>query len=392
MKTARQETPLTAVIEDVIRSSGRTGISADGNELSAIPFHQYMTLCLYHPEFGYYRTGNSRIGREGDFYTSAFIGDVMGVQLASRLSRLAFELFPLDDTIQIVDWGGGTGRLSRQMMDAWYSPNEGAASVDRCGRTFTATIIEGNPEHRKAAERELEPFIRSGKARVIDEREAESLFHSEHPIFVVANELLDAFPVHRIVNKSGKVMEWGVAWEESKRLPVPCLMKEVNPALEEWMDEQGIKLLDGQTIEVNLDGASWASGLAGRLQRSLLILIDYGDEAEELTAPHRMDGTLLCYREHRAHNDPYRDPGEQDLTAHVNFSHIRRSVEGNGGKEIWYGTQKRFLLEAGILEQLSAHSHEDPFHPVVRRNRAIRQLLLSDGMSELFKVQIFVIE
>jgi SAM-dependent MidA family methyltransferase len=126
------------------------------------------------------------------------------------------------------------------------------------------------------------------------------------------------------------------------------------------------------------------------IRRGMLILIDYGDENSELTAPHRMDGTLLCYAKHRAHNDPYRDAGEQDLTAHVNFSLVRKAAEAAGWREIWYGTQKHFLIESGIMERLSEHQLTDPFHPIVRRNRTIRQLLLSDGMSELFKVQLFL--
>jgi SAM-dependent MidA family methyltransferase len=141
---------------------------------------------------------------------------------------------------------------------------------------------------------------------------------------------------------------------------------------------------------LNLDAADWVEKLASRLKQAILVFIDYGDETEELIAPHRMDGTLLCYYKHRVHNDPYLLPGEQDITSHVNFSHIRRVAIQTGCRELSYGTQKKFLVESGILEKLSAHSLTDPFHPTVRRNRAIRQLLLSDGMSELFKVQIFI--
>ena len=191
--------------------------------------------------------------------------------------------------------------------------------------------------------------------------------------------------------EGGALREWGVACAAGGGL-VPCRMEPTDPRLSEWLREEGIGLLDGQTVEVNLDGAAWAAKIAARFDRALLVFIDYGDETAELTGPHRMDGTLLCYRDHRAHNDPYAWPGEQDMTAHVNFSHIRRCLERQGAEEIWYGSQKAFLVEAGILEQLTAHGHFDPFHPVARRNRAIRQLLLSDGMSELFKVQAFSVD
>jgi SAM-dependent MidA family methyltransferase len=149
-----------------------------------------------------------------------------------------------------------------------------------------------------------------------------------------------------------------------------------------------MRLLEGQTAEVALDGQAWLAGLLGRLGQGLVVVVDYGDESVELVSSHRMDGTLVCYRNHLASFDPYEDPGEQDLTAHVNFTSLRRVALEAGWRESWYGTQKRFLVEAGLLERLIPHADADPFHPAARRNRAIRQLLLSDNMSELFKVQV----
>jgi SAM-dependent MidA family methyltransferase len=375
------ETPLSVIVRETISASQSTGQTESGKVLSAIPFHQYMTLCLYHHEFGYYRSGTSRIGREGDFYTSAYVGDLMGEQLASELLRLASEWFPDGEPVEVVDWGGGTGRLGRQMMDTW----DGEA-----GKRFSLTVVENNTIHRLLANEQLNDYIRAGKARVISNEEGESLTLSDHPVMIVANELLDAFPAHRLVKRASRLWEWGVAWEEEGRCFVPCLMDPCDPRLTQWINEAGITLLNNQTIEVNLDAAEWVSKIVNRLNRAILVFIDYGDETEELIAEHRMDGTLLCYYKHRAHNDPYAVPGEQDLTAHVNFSHIRQSAINSGCKELWYGSQKKFLVESGILDKLSSHHLTDPFHPLVRRNRAIRQLLLSDGMSELFKVQVFL--
>jgi len=379
---------LQAAIAESVAAGGKRGIGADGAELSAIPFHHYMSLCLYHPDFGYYRSGSSKVGREGDFYTSAYIGDAMGDSLARWLREVAFARFGAGETVEVLDWGGGTGRLSRQLMDTWMSAETDSSSELEEALSFSVTVIDGNPSHRSEAQRELESYIREGRARVTDESEWQRFVPSDRPVIVVANELLDAFPVHRLVMKDGELREWAVACAEDGRF-IPCLMEPTDTRLIEWLREEGVELRENQTIEINLDGADWATAVAARFKRALFVFIDYGDETTELTGTHRMDGTLLCYREHRAHNDPYAWPGQQDITAHVNFSHIRRSMERHGAKEIWYGTQKRFLVEAGIMERLIAHSYSDPFHPIVRRNRAIRQLLLSDGMSELFKVQIF---
>ncbi|WP_182301752.1 class I SAM-dependent methyltransferase [Cohnella cholangitidis] len=382
------ETPLTAIIRDAIKESIRSGKLDNGEELSAIPFHQYMKQCLYHHEFGYYRSTAARVGREGDFYTSAYIGELMGEQLASEISRMASEWFARDRAFEIMDWGGGTGRLSRQMLDEWETRNGTAGQSER-KTDFRITLVEDNPGHQRVAREQLADYIIAGKARVVGSDEGESLLSGERPIFIVANELLDAFPTYRLVRRNGCLWEWGVACVENKGLTA-CLMEPVDQRLETWVQRTGLELLENQSIEVNLDAADWAEKLAGRLGRGMLLFVDYGDETEELLAPHRMDGTLLCYRNHKAHNNPYEVPGEQDLTSHVNFSHVRQVVERQGWKEQWYGTQKRFLIESGIMSKLSAHTFMDPFHPVVRRNRAIRQLLLSDGMSELFKVQLFL--
>jgi SAM-dependent MidA family methyltransferase len=338
-----------------------------------------MTLCLYHPEFGYYRSGASRVGRDGDFYTSAYVGDAMGEQLASWLLKLSAELFPGDECVEVVDWGGGTGRLSLHMLEAWK---------DKSADQFALTLVDGNPAHRAEATERLAAYVQSGKARLLSSEEAERLEFGDRPVIIVANELLDAFPVYRLVRLDGQLREWGVAWEPATARFVPCLLETINPALLNYMDSENIELANDQTIEVNLEAAEWISKLAARMNRVLFVIIDYGDRSEELHAPHRMDGTLLCYSRHRVRNDPYSLPGEQDLTAHVNFTHMKSSAEAAGCEEIWYGNQKQFLVESGIMDKLASHSLTDPFHPLVRRNRAIRQLLLSDGMSELFKVQV----
>ncbi|WP_235427241.1 SAM-dependent methyltransferase [Cohnella kolymensis] len=232
----------------------------------------------------------------------------------------------------------------------------------------------------------MEPYIASKRARVVSDEQADPALWCGSNVIIVANELLDAFPVHRIVSRGGRLLEWGVAWDAGGF--IPCLMELSSPRLSDWVEEQGISLLDNQTIEVNLDAADWIAEVGSSLGNAIVVLIDYGDEAGELSAPYRMEGTLLCYYKHRAHDNPYLMPGEQDLTSHVNFTHIRQAAVRAGWHELWYGTQKKFLVESGVLEKLSTHTIADPFHPVVRRNRSIRQLLLSDGMSELFKVQI----
>jgi SAM-dependent MidA family methyltransferase len=342
-----------------------------------------MTMCLYHPEHGYYRSGATRLGREGDFYTSAYIGDIMGEQLAERLAGLASEHFSEQGHVEVLDWGGGAGRLSRQMLDAW-------TRLGGAGGRFRLTLIDGDPEHRRHAAEHLAEHIDAGRARVFSMEQAHAEIWRDRQVIVVANELLDAFPVHRVVQNRGGLWEWGVSWDGVRHRFVPCRMTPTDPRLQQWLSGQRVRLAEGQTTEIGLQAGEWTASLASRFERAVLVLIDYGDSTAELTGSHRMDGTLLCYEGHRAHNDPYRNPGAQDLTAHVDFDLMRQFATEAGWRELDYGTQKRFLVDSGVLAKLTNHHIADPFHPVVRRNRAIRQLLLSDGMSELFKVQIWL--
>ncbi|MFC5403040.1 class I SAM-dependent methyltransferase [Cohnella soli] len=389
MEKTRFTTPLEPVLRKMIADSDMTGRTANGETLSAISFHQYMTVCLYHPDFGYYRSGTARVGREGDFYTSAYVGDIMGGQLASELAKRAKSEFPAATRVQVFDWGGGTGRLSKMMLDAWATLFAEAKAPQ-----FQCTVVDGNPSHRQAASEALAAYITAGTANVLSDTEVERIEEqfSSGPVIVVANELLDAFPVHRLTISDGDMKELGVAYRESEGF-VHCQIELTDERLLTRLIETQAKPLEGQSFEVNLAAEDWFASLSDKLSRAsaeaLVVFIDYGDVTEELLAPHRMDGTLLGYSGHRALNDPFARPGEQDLTAHVDFGSLRRVALRLGWAERWYGTQKQFLVESGVMAQLSDHAISDPFHPTVRRNRAIRQLLLSDGMSELFKVQIW---
>ncbi|WP_276355944.1 class I SAM-dependent methyltransferase [Cohnella caldifontis] len=380
-ETAGIQPSLAEEIRSAIARSAWAGRTPDGANVTCIPFRDYMEMCLYHPAYGYYRTGPTRVGREGDFYTSAFVGDIMGEQLAEYMIELAGRNFPDGAAVEAVDWGGGTGRLGRQLLDAWRRKDG--------GERFFLTIVEGNPAHRGEAEAALQAEILASRARVISPEDAGREVWKDRRTIVVANELLDAFPVRRVAREGGRLREEGVYWDERRGRPAACRMELIDSEPETWLNRQNVRLREGQVTEFGAEGAEWTAWLYRLMGPALLILIDYGDATRELAGPHRMDGTLLCYENHLAHADPFRNPGGSDLTAHVDFDLVRCRAEAAGWREIWYGSQKRFLVETGVLSKLSAHAISDPFDPLVRRNRSIRQLLLSDGMSELFKVQVW---
>ena len=371
---------LVRLIGERIRSSSQ----------QAIPFKEYMSLCLYHDPLGYYMRAGEKIGKEGDFYTSAFIGSLMAESLAAAAVRYwdssAHHTHAVSRPYAITEWGGGPGRLAVQLLD------ELAATRPDIYELLTYTIVDTSPYHRER--QRLEATDRHTSAlRVLDEA---AWWREPQPpgAVIVANELLDAFPVHLLEMRGGILMEVYVALDEERdgafveRL-VPCADERLLAYAHKYAPDQR----EGQRIEAAPDATRWMTSAAGKLQQGgLLLAIDYGDAAGELYAPHRMAGTLLCYRRHQAHDNPYVECGLQDMTAHVNFTACIEEAQSAGCSTAHWMTQKQFLLEHGIMDKLQSHTSPDPFHPIARRNRAIRQLLVSDQMSELFKVLTLLYE
>ncbi|CAM4144682.1 SAM-dependent methyltransferase [Paenibacillus alkaliterrae] len=381
-----KENALAAFIAKRIAESASAGwyIDAEGSKriVSCISFREYMSHCLYDEQYGYYRSGPVRIGKEGDFYTSSGIGRV----LAEVLARYSMTYgISVSERLNLVEWGAGTGRLSAQMAEA------GRAQCDEWDEKFRSVLIEDHPLHQYAA---LEAFARLDCVRdsekkpiILSSEEAWSGKLLQRPALVVANELLDAFPVHRIQCVEGKLVELGVAGNAQLGF-IEAYMPITDSRIKGWLSRDGIQLLEEQRTEIHAAASDFLQRLGKVMSKGRLILIDYGHESSEYAAEHRMLGTLMCYWRHQASDSPYERLGEQDITSHVPFTFIRHAAEESGWQLISYSTQKQFLLENGVLELLQSHDGVDPFSETARMNRAIRQLLLSDQMSETFKVMV----
>ncbi|MCQ6558284.1 class I SAM-dependent methyltransferase [Paenibacillus mendelii] len=353
-------------------------------QVGCISFRDYMAMCLYDPDYGYYRAGSVRIGKSGDFYTSSSVGSVMGEKIASYAAEL---ISTYEGPVDAAEWGAGTGKMSAQILAAWHKLD--------CGwlPRMTYAVIDSSPVHLQEARATLSSGPDGPELLFLKPEEVDSSkLGGDNPLIIVANELLDAFPVHRVIRQDGQLYELGVALQHSDTTETPdfqyAYMALSDPEIERSLAADGIALLEGQETEVNLEAERWLAYAGGLVTRGSLMLIDYGHEARELTAPHRMRGSLLCYNGHRAHDNPFLQPGEQDITAHINFTACRRAAEASGWNVAYYNTQKQFLVDQGILGDLMAHDGSDPFSEAAKRNRSIRQLLLSDGMSETFKVMI----
>lgn len=366
----RGDKRLVALIRDRIKQTPE----------QTITFASYMQSCLYDPEHGYYIRQRDKIGKAGDFYTSSAIGGFMGEMLAAYVCKVILENGWTGREVTLTEWGGGTGQLAEQMI-------RGLKQADpKLHSDLRFQVVEESPYHRDEIRRRLAPYA---DMSTVLTREGYERQEVSGPQILLSNELLDAFPVHRLRMRRGEAMEICVGWDDASGWFREVLEPIRDERLLRYIQDEGIELAEGQIVEVNLNALTWLRDIADRLPAGSIILsIDYGDVSEELFAPHRMNGTFLCYRNHTAYDRPYCYIGEQDMTAHVNFSSLMRIGHEVGLETVAYRTQKQFLIEAGILNRLQQHAGGDPFSKEARANRAIRQLLLSDGMSELFKVLI----
>lgn len=345
-----------------------------------ITFHDFMAECLYHPEFGYYNTVRPKVGKEGDFYTSSSIGSLMGEMLANYvLSLIATWKRNPDQSINIVEWGAGTGRLAADLLD------EVKRMKPDLYERISYTVIEKSSYHRLLQQEILQ---RHGK-KVTCRSEREWLNEGPYSdVIVISNELLDALPVHKLIYTDQGWREIGIGWIDVTSTFEERIMLVHDKQIHQYLFDYIQVPVMNQIVEVNLEAALWIKKVAHQINTGYLITIDYGDVATEIHAKHRMNGTLLCYHQHQASDEPLLRVGEQDMTSHVNFTACQDVGNEVGLSTLLYCTQKQFLMEAGIVAKLQDHAFTDPFHPVVKRNRAIRQLLLSDQMSELFKVLV----
>lgn len=360
---AQKMTPLLEqIIDEIVQSPGR-----------AIPFVRFMELALYHPEWGYYQREQKKVGKEGDFYTSPFVGDVFGRVLADVLLDMRRQ-FPRSEPWGIVEVGGGDGRLAEQILNGLAEQN--------VVEEFTYVLLDKSPYHQKLQSSRLQGNKKITRASELTE------LPNHRPWILLSNELIDAFPVHRVRMEEEGLRELYVTWDADAHCLRETTGKPSTPELEEILEQEGILLQQGQTAEVNVAARDWIQQVGSWLKAGFVLTIDYGFEAKELYSPERRDGTLMCYRRHQAHNNPYRAPGEEDITSHVNFSGLKLWGKEVGLTPLLFVTQGSFLMRAGIFNYLSSDQGTDPFGSVARRNRAIRQLIHPEGMGDRFQVLI----
>ena len=305
-------------------------IRAEIGATGPMPFARFMELALYDPDGGYYRSPEARPGRGGDFLTAPELHPIFG-ELLARAVDDAWVTLGRPQPFTVVEHGAGEGALAVPMLAA-LPPGIGYHPVEV-------------DERRIAGLRER--LAGAG----LGERLVASL-PTPFDGVILANEVLDALPVHRVRQRDGNLRELAVDVGDGDRF-VEVEIDPTTPALAERFAVEGIELVDGQTAEIALGLDDRVRDVAAPLRSGLLILIDYGAPAVELYDPvRRRDGTLQAYVRHRLSDDPYRFVGRQDLTAHVDVTAVRRAAEAAGLTTLGLTTQAEALMALGVEERL----------------------------------------
>jgi SAM-dependent MidA family methyltransferase len=342
-------------------------IEQEIHERGPIPFSRYMELCLYDPELGYYSRHATQFGKAGDFYTSSDVHAVFGRLLARQFDEM-WRVLGSPEHITLRELGPGRGLFAQDVLD-WSEKK----FPDLFG-ALRYVLDEHSPALRQRIATTLSRHLESGKAALLSGNDAST------PQIVFANEFFDALPVEvissqgslRIDAKRGCLIE---AW-------APVSSKEL-----EFLDRYSVHPQDVERVEIPLQAQTHMSAVTA-LQRGFVVVIDYGYTREEqLAGRHR--GTLKAIRQHSVSANPYEAPGEQDITADVNFTALAAVAEQQGLLAQKLLTQSQFLLGIGEATQF-ADAFEECRLPQERAKVALqlKHLVTPAGMGENFQVLV----
>jgi SAM-dependent MidA family methyltransferase len=348
-------------------------ISDEIREKGPLTFARFMEICLYDPQFGYYSSGRAGRGREGDYYTSPTVHPVFGALLGKQLAQM-WQLLG-EGAFEIVEMGGGEGYLCLDVLD--YLQGNELQFYD----LLRYRMVEISPVCIEKQKELLSPH----RAKITWDSVADMGAMEIEGCFL-SNELVDAFPVHRVVVEKGELKEIYVDSDKEQFFEVQS--DPSTPELEAYFQRLGITLAEGQRAEVNLKALQWLDSVSQGLKRGFVITIDYGYPAQELFSSHRRDGTFMCYRGHRALSDPYSHLGLQDMTSHVDLTSLINWGEGCGLELTGVVPQYRFLLALGILEEAARVGEGRESWEAMNERLTLKHLILPGGMGETFKVLI----
>jgi SAM-dependent MidA family methyltransferase len=367
-----------------------------------ITFETFMDMALYYPGFGYYASSETTIGREGDYYTGPHLHPIFGAMIGRQFMEMwmtmgrPFEFYA-------VEIGAGLGYLCKDIIDYLHRPCKNP-QLSRYKSDFLKSlryVIVEPYDHFREKQKELladllknlpsSPFTKGWNKSGEKEQKSNNFItwvNSLNELDDVvgcffSNELLDAFPVH-MVEMEDELKEVYAAFDGRD------LIEEKNkPAsgdIADYFKQFSINIQRGYRTEINLRIRNWLSDINAALLRGYVLTVDYGYSAKEYYSEERTKGTLLCYRKHQFNESPYLNIGKQDITAHVNFSSLKKWGEELGLKTSGYCAQGAFLISAGIDEVITELYSDSPDY--LSEVSKIKGLIMPQGMGESHSVMI----
>ena len=351
--------PLKDLLLERIRASG------------PMTFAEFMQQALYHPEHGYYQRG-VEIGKSGDFYTSPHVSAIFGRLIGKQLREM-WEVMGRPERFTAIEMGAGHGFLARDVLD--YADEDTGFSA-----ALNYRIIEASEKFRSLQEEQL-----GSRVSWFDSFDDSAAQNIEGCFF--SNELVDSFAVHRVTEEGGQLLEIYVGEENGRLTENAGELSDIE--LLEYFQQIGIQLPQGIRTEVNLEMVSWIEMIARSLKRGFVLTIDYGFSSGELYSESRMGGTIRSYKDHQLMQNPLEEPGERDITAHVDFTGLSHFGQMGGLKVLGYTDQGHFLMGVGeseIAEALNKESGADL--KAAKKRAAIMNLIHPATMGAPFKVLI----
>jgi len=368
----------------------RQKILREIHERGPIPFSRYLEMCLYDPDYGYYSRNAEQFGKAGDFYTSSDVHAVFGRLLARQFDEM-WRVLGSPEQIELLELGPGRGLFAQDVLD--WSEKKFPVFF----RALRYSLLESSSALRKRIRTTVLRHLESEKAKLVDNTGGRlgrefggssqvpvplpRTLPADVPLIIFANEFFDALPVEVLsaqgalrigARENSFVEEWASA----------------SPRELEFLDRLGIHPENGERTEVSLAMMDWAKRIAATIQTGFLIAIDYGYTRDEQLAGRHLD-TIMTYREHSATPDPYQAPGEQDITAHVNFTALAAALESGGMETYKLRTQSQFLIGIGENNQF-ADAFEECSLPQEKAKVALqlKHLVTPMGMGETFHVLV----
>jgi SAM-dependent MidA family methyltransferase len=338
----------------------RRDIAAQGGWIS---FARYMEMALYAPGLGYYMAGAQKFGEHGDFITAPELSPLFGRTLARQVAEIMASSNP-----HILELGAGSGKLAADML----------AELEQIGSLPDSYAILEVSADLRARQQAL---LRERLPHLLDRVHWLDALPEKFSGAIVANEVLDALPVHLVHWRDSAITERGVALSDNS-----FIWRERAISDAALLDAaQKIKAPDDYVSEIFLAACGLINSLAQRLEQGAMLFIDYGFGAREFYHPQRSSGTLMCHYRHHAHDDPLFLPGLQDITAHVNFTGIAECGIDAGLELMGYTSQAFFLINCGITALLQDTSPEN-LRDYLPLSAQLQKLTSPAEMGELFKV------